>query len=85
MALANGKIIKFKSLILFSFLLTSFIFLNILILPVKACHCVGTYESDYNTPKVIFMQGEIVYGKVDWIPAKNVKLRNDPNLDGLSY
>lgn len=61
-------------------LLTSLITINIFTTPIKACHSVGTYESDYTTPKTIFMQTQIVYGKETYTNDIHIRLRiRDPS------
>ncbi|MFW6121388.1 MAG: InlB B-repeat-containing protein, partial [Petrotogales bacterium] len=55
-------------------------------MPVRACHEVGTYESDYVTPKTTFLQGEIVYGKGTDIVPGHFKLRiRDPSNNIVNY
>ena len=44
-------------------ILTSISAIILFTIPVRACHYVGTFESDYVTPKTTFLPGEIVYGK----------------------
>ena len=67
--------LKNVNFILKIFIISLLVIPTLFSLPGSACHCVGTYESDFITPKTIFVQGEIIYGKVSWDPAKDVKLR----------
>ena len=53
--------------------------------PVRACHSVGTFESDYITPKTTFMQGEIVYGKGTDTTPRHFKLRIRDPSDNVVY
>lgn len=76
----KGANLKIKSLVFTMMLLTSLLLMTLYALPVKACHTVGTYESDYETPKTIFMRGETVYGKEYYNPPQHLKLRiRDPS------
>ena len=79
----NKNIISGKvsvSLIMIIFILTSVSAIILFTIPVRACHSVGTFESDYVTPKTTFMQGEIVYGKGSDIVSGHFKLRiRDPS------
>lgn len=63
---------------------------NLFIYPTKACHNVGTYESDYTTPKINFIPEDTVYGKETYgvevtlrlrirDPDNNVKYVSDPS------
>lgn len=78
----KNKILKkfCVSLIIIVLILISFSITIRFIIPVSGCQIVGTFESDYYTPKKSFMQGDTIYGKaVDSVPW-NFKLRfRDPN------
>lgn len=70
----NSKKIS-VSFIAVAMLLNLVIFSIIFTIPVSACHTVGTFESDYKTPKTTFMIGETVYGVGEDIVKANYKLR----------
>jgi PKD repeat protein len=72
--------IKKRNPIYIALFLTLILLINLSAITVVACHKVGTFESDYSTPKTIFMQGEIVYGREYYNKAQYLKLRiRDPN------
>lgn len=66
-------------------ILTSVSAIMMFTIPVRACHSLGTFESDYVTPKTTFLQGEIVYGKgTDSVP-RYYKLRIRDPSDNVVY
>ena len=79
----SGKVsVSFIVVVLILTLLSTIVLFSI---PVRACHTVGTFESDYVTPKTTFMQGEIVYGKGTDTTLRHFKLRICDPSDNVVY
>jgi len=79
----TGKVnVSFIMIVLVLFSLSSIMLFTV---PVRACSIVDTFESDYVTPKTIFLQGEIVYGKGTSVANGHYKLRVLDPSDNVTY
>jgi len=80
--ISNKVSVSFITIIL---ILTSLSSIILFTIPVRACHSLGTFESDYVTPKTTFLQGEIVYGKGTDSTSRHYKLRIRDPSDNVVY